>query len=269
MPDVTVNATSTVRTGELPVDSVSLSPAVPAWNSYTAGGCDSKGRKIALIYSHFASYVIYEAEGALQIEGKTDPLDRSSDVNNWLAEILSNTPQDTRSKRRIFYQLAVALDICMAGNCEGSILILKNISMRAKRLKILKGQLWYLWGCILTASLISSITALIIIMSAGHISLRLLLFMASLGSMGGVLSVAVSLRKIDIDTESGPLFNYSAGAARTIIACIGAIFLHFAVTGNLLFGVVGQNPSSAPLYALAMLAGFSETLVPNSLRRLE
>jgi hypothetical protein len=99
------------------------------------------------------------------------------------------------------------------------------------------------------------------------------LFCAFLGGIGALISTIVSVRKINLNASFGPNLHYIEGAARIITGSIGGGLFAVAIKGNLLFGSVNAiaDPSIrlACVCAISLVAGTSERLVPNFIKKVE
>lgn len=66
-----------------------------------------------------------------------------------------------------------------------------------------------------------------------------------------------------------PRQHFYAGRTRIIIGVIGALAIGLALGSRFLSPGFGSELNVPVYYFLAFIAGFSETLVPNALRRAE
>jgi hypothetical protein len=85
-------------------------------------------------------------------------------------------------------------------------------------------------------------------------------------------SVAIGLRKLDVDLDTKWWVNATYGLIRLTIAILSAIVLYLLIKSDLILQpLFSDSFPQAPFafYALSVAAGFSETLVPNILRRTE
>lgn len=105
---------------------------------------------------------------------------------------------------------------------------------------------------------------------------------AAFGGLGAFLSVVTGIRSIDFDINLTTWEHVFAGATRILIGVVGAVVVGLALDSRLIdptFGNSGgpstANPAGALDHRLALnlifafIAGFSESLVPNLLRRGE
>jgi hypothetical protein len=101
------------------------------------------------------------------------------------------------------------------------------------------------------------------------------------GGLGAFLSVITGIRSIDFDIDLRPWEHTFAGATRIFIGVVGAVVMGLALDSHLIdptFGHQTTHPSAprgvldqnvALILILTFVAGFSESLVPNLLRKGE
>jgi hypothetical protein len=104
--------------------------------------------------------------------------------------------------------------------------------------------------------------------SALSFSPLLLAQVAACGGLEGFLSVAIGIRRVEIDPDAHWVVNGLAGALRIVIAVIGSIFVYFAIASELILGNLSLENSTAGIFAISIAAGFSETFVPNVLQQV-
>jgi hypothetical protein len=100
--------------------------------------------------------------------------------------------------------------------------------------------------------------------------LKNLIFVCTAGSIGGFFSISMGLKKIICEKEVGPGLYVAYGIERVIISILAATIIYFAIKADVIFG--NFNSISNPLIGyilIAFVAGFSETLVPNLMKKLE
>ena len=93
--------------------------------------------------------------------------------------------------------------------------------------------------------------------------------MLASGSLGGIFSICLRLKTLDVNAEDGLRFTTIAGASRSIIAIRGALFVHLGMESELFLAPFSATGNAAMPLAMGFLSGFSETFVPNMLRRAE
>lgn len=98
-------------------------------------------------------------------------------------------------------------------------------------------------------------------------ALRLLLFTATAGSIGGFFSVSIKLRRMAFEREIPSYAYIFYGVERFFVSVCCSIIMLMAVKGQLAFAIA--NPNTAASLLLSVAAGFSETFIPNLLVRME
>ena len=96
---------------------------------------------------------------------------------------------------------------------------------------------------------------------------RLLIFASTAGCIGGFFSVSIRLRQMTFEREI-PSWTYVLyGFERVVVSIFGAIIALLAIKTGLAFNVATSSTFGILLVAVA--AGFSETLIPNLLVKIE
>ncbi len=254
---------------------------------------DHKGQNIERILSKDNEYIIYIAKGQLQIAGQTDKLDNNEDAQKMLAKIMGLAPMTNYKRRNFFMELSGALELIISGNSVSGMEVLELLYKRQRENKLEIGKHFYLLGGILT-TLVTCVAVSIFYfkfqipqdkaseLAWGLVDTRPLYFFndqmfaraslhrtlwyaLALGSLGGILSIATRMRSLNINPYSHSVFNLSTGAVRVVIAMIGACFAFLAIKAEL----INASSNTFFCFTLYFLAGFSETLIPNTLRKME
>jgi len=100
--------------------------------------------------------------------------------------------------------------------------------------------------------------------------LKELIYISTFGIFGGLISISLKLKSIELEKEINQFYFIFYGIERMFIAIIGSIFIYFIIKSGLAFDFI--NNLSNPLYAyavIAVLSGFSETLIPDVLKKME
>jgi len=96
-----------------------------------------------------------------------------------------------------------------------------------------------------------------------------LVSVATCGSIGSFISVALNLKNLEIDPDAPAMISVISGVSRIMIGMIGAVLVYFLIRADILLGIISQSNSVFAILAISVVAGFSETLVPNILRKME
>lgn len=100
--------------------------------------------------------------------------------------------------------------------------------------------------------------------------LRNLIFVIAGGSIGGFFSISLGINKIICEKDVANWLYILYGVERIIIATSASTIVYFAIQADLVFSITKKLPQ--PLIGFiffAIVAGFSETFVPNLLIKIE
>jgi hypothetical protein len=238
--------------------------------TYKAGGTDSRGRVITSVLAFDPTFVIYVADGELQLAGEMAAYDKDIETQRLIARLLDVTPDNPRQKSRYLKRIAVGVAACMIGDSEGAKRILTNVLESSETRLKNQGRLVYLLGTGIVSLLTLTIAWVAYKSSPQPLSIHVLgACSVAAGGLGGVLSVCFRLRQVEIEIDDGWVFSLALGASRAVVAVLGACLVFVGAEADLFFGaLVRTNPLWAPI-ALGFVAGFSETFVPNLVKKTE
>lgn len=243
---------------------------------FKVGMHDNDGNKIRMIYTRMPEYVVYRTDSAIRIDidddcgSIKDYLANHHRIGIDLARIYSWLPQDLSWSEAVNKQIARAIATNVAGNFADAKEMLRHAEERIINLKTIQGRLQY------------TLSAFAIVVPVFLISLFLSGYKSSIysnvilcGALGGVLSVAVGFRNLEIDIDSNWQTNSLIGGSRILIAITASLFSYFAIKSEIAFSFVENTKEIAELptenygiYLIAMVAGFAEMLVPNIMNNL-
>lgn len=252
------------------------------------GDIDPGGSEVKEVYWTTKKYQIYN--DGKQVRCKLpDDYDTATELRQWLYEISEQRANieslrehsATRDRDRGF--AARMLARCMAQAFEGhpdrALAVLKVVTTRMEAAIEGRYRMYYV---------AANAAALIVLLSA---LLTLIFFLPTLkefefftfdiaeidkyarlaifGALGAFLSVSIGIRKIFFDVDVRPREHLYAGGSRIIIGVLGALVVGLALDSKFLSPGFGNDLAMPVFYLLTFVAGFSETLVPNTLRRVE
>jgi hypothetical protein len=102
---------------------------------------------------------------------------------------------------------------------------------------------------------------------AGQQNLRLLIFATTSGCMGGFFSVSMRLRQMTFEREIPAVTYLLYGFERMVVSVCGAVIALLAIKSGIVFEAARTSLYACLLVSVA--AGFSETLIPNLLVKVE
>lgn len=129
-----------------------------------------------------------------------------------------------------------------------------------------KARLVYIVACFCCA-LVFSLIAISILLWVTQPNASVAALGALGGAMGALISVFQRSNDISVEPLAGIPYLILQGSARTVLGILFGLFLVCASQANLLLGLV--STSQLALFCFATVAGFSERLVPELLRKFE
>ena len=264
------------------------------------GQKDASGAEITNIYASTRQFLIYEAglqvkyllpadfATAKNLRSKIAELGglRAS-IEDWRCDISLSANEKMRAARETAWALALAFENDKAEAAGEPKEILTRVDARLRSLVRSHYRKRY---CLANLCAFAAIEAILLVLSIalvqfGRDALNQYAVYAMFGGLGAFLSVITGIRWIDIDLNLSPWEHIFAGTTRILIGVVGAIVIGLALDSRFIDPTFGGNadvvsstsvPESgaiAPRYALKLilsfLAGFSESLAPNLLRRGE
>ncbi len=252
--------------------------------AFVVGGKDPSGNIITAILSKADEYVIYEIKTKVLsdslkvqidtlIEEDKVPIDRFNQIRTNFAKLkglLYKVNDDSSIKVRIAHIISHAL----SGKTEEANKQFNDLitEINSEYSKQFNHRLRYLvTNLVCTLALITY--ALKVYYEKRFIDflqIRNMVFIVAAGSIGGFISVSRRLRETVFEKDVGSIMYIIYGLERVFISIFGSVIVYFAIKSNFVFGIV--NKLEKPLYGFilfAIVAGFSETLIPNLLIKLE
>jgi len=262
---------------------------------YRIGGLDKRGRKVLDILWSTKEFVIFKhAKGisphfsdddeqsheqaqrymrlgpALsRINALLPPPDKADDNGRYGYRVWGffHTPNEF-----LYRETARAIANALTGDHARALAILAFVEARLIVRRRAEGQFQYLLACTAMLAIIVLIASTLEFWLPPPSQWQELLRVATCGAAGGFLSVAIGIRKLDVDPDTQWWVNAYYGLIRLTIAILSAVVLYFLIKGKLVLQPLfseGLPEVAFALYAFSVAAGFSETLVPNILRRTE
>lgn len=236
---------------------------------FKPGTKDNAHEQIEKIYSKSLSTVVYRTDRAIRIDIDDEHNDALEIGNRHyrlsinLARIYSLLPEDLSSTESINRLVARAITANAAGLSDDAKQILAQAEERLVKLKTIQGRLQY------TLSALTLVLFVFFISLCNGLTTAPILFnIVLLGSLGGVLSIALGFSSLEIDLDASGKVNCLIGSSRILIAIAASIFSYFAIQTDVAFSFVAKAPNNSGFYMIAMVAGFAEMLVPNIMSNL-
>jgi len=262
-------------------------PAFPA-GTFTVGSKDTHGNIIKYIYSSSDFYAVYDTDEdihnccvtiiAVNEDIKESVLyDKNYDLLNpklnELKSILYKCGNDEAIKHIRGSITALGLN-----NPEHAIVQLENLitNININYKASFEKKIFYLGGsfgvlvlfCILSATIrFNAISGTI---NPKFETLELIFYIITSGVLGGFISVSYKLKSVVLEKDISRYYFLAYGVERLVISILASIVVFFSIKANIAFGFIKDTPN--PFYGyifFGVLAGFSETLIPDLLIKME
>jgi hypothetical protein len=267
------------------------------------GGRDANGSEITATFSCTRQFVIYQAAEQVRFMLPENYAvaralrQRVADLGGLRASIedlrshpaLAKTNECTRAARELSWALQQAFEDDSTPPSERPKEILTRVDARLRSLVKSHYRKKYVLanlGAFVAIEIILLAMAIVFefLFPMGNGNLAALPRYAMYGAFGGLgafLSVITSIRSIDVDMNLKTWEHIFAGATRIMIGVIGALIVALALDSSFIDPTFGNSTSAstkgtgglerqlALSFIFAFIGGFSESLVPNLLRRGE
>ena len=250
------------------------------------GGKDRNGNIINRIFAFSDEYVVYEIETNILsdsikvwidtiVEENNKPVENYEKIKPKFAELkgLLYKVEDIDSmKVRIGYILPLAI----SGNID---LAIDSLDKLKKEINERYIDLFAFRMYFLITSLIFVIINIVIAANcyysnlfSEHNQIKSLIYVATGGSIGGLISITNRLRNISFESGVGKIWYILYGIQRIVISILFGVVIYFAILTNTIFGFVNNLDLHRSIFGFiifGVVAGFSETLIPTLLINLE
>lgn len=270
----------------------SASPA-QSTQDYRLGGLDKRGRIVRDIHWSTGDFVIFQHDDGISPHFSDDlelsQLQRQryiqlgpylSRINSLLPPFPTSAPHEIAKPQSwtffhtpdkfLYRETARAIAAGLTGEQSRAISILRFVETRLLSRRRALGQFQYLLAC--TGAVLTIVAIALGIEYFAKIQSNVwrdLIRVVACGAIGGFLSIAMGIRKVDLDPDTRYWVKGFYAVVRLAIAIASAGVLYLLIKGKLVLQpIFGDSLSTElfALYAFAAAAGFSETLVPNLLR---
>lgn len=246
------------------------------------GSTDSSGNTITNVLIKYDEFAIYEIEHndvnmkiKVLIDGCTNESEelltkRLNAVKHKYIEakgILFRSTNYSMMKQSVAHTLATCLNSdSNDGNKKFDQLIER---IKKEQINFLKNRCWYLAPSTAVVILFSILNICIYIWLQAFFNAKLILVSVSLlaTSLGGCLSILINVKSVNFE-EALSWYHYCLlGIERWLLSCIAGAIVFIAIKSGLVFPSFA-NSNNWALMSILVLAGFSESLVPSILSKI-
>jgi hypothetical protein len=233
------------------------------------GDKDGSGRQVQFIHAKDVEHLIYETtEGQIVIKGDLS-LANHPGLNKLLTQIGDLVSHSPSLKKKYNSSRAHAMKVFLDGDAKTAHDLLRDVLEDMTRYLTRRAKLAYQAGAAILMLL--SLIALPISRTLGsyeQLGPRLC-FAIIFSSMGGFLSVAIGIDKVRVDLQNSLLVNTLYGSLRILIAMISGIMVVFFIEAKIMLSFLKDTSNVFGFVIAAFFAGFSETLIPNLMHKLD
>lgn len=229
-----------------------------------------EGQVITRLYSAKSDYMIYEGDNSGDVTIYTDIPELRKRCSKICIEISLITEYlKTKSEKKKFVdQIGLAYSEVIENNIDEAKAICKKILERIEIYKRNIGKFYYMLSC-LSLVLFNFIFSYFLKKFEFIPEIIPLYYVITYSSIGGFLSVARNIRSIQIDSTDFGWFQFMYGTLRILISMFSGLIIYVLIKSGLLLPQLNLQENIFITYTIAVIAGFSETLVPNLLTKIE
>jgi hypothetical protein len=238
-------------------------------------GADEYERTVLYVYFKTGSYVIYEVKETGQITYKTSPDfdDNTYKIALKLDKVEAYLGEDKIKWFEYKNTMADIYALYLTNEKEKITIAEELLDTVISEIDYNKfSKLYYLLPCLI-AVLITCLLS-VAVKSYNYSSFaknhqfidgnyQTLLYMMTFGGIGGLLSVAINIDKHEDKISRIKWQRVFAGVFRMMIAMLSGLIMYILLKANIIGGLNGIEGNNYLLYALAIIAGFSQNLIPN------
>jgi hypothetical protein len=263
--------------------------AVPEWHLYHTGGKDKAGRTIKEVYELDDKYVIYfvdhdycadhvgcelfyETTPEVKDLGKADAA--LAGINRLLDDNQKKCSREYNFNVSTLELAADALEMFFCGETTEALEILNGLHDKLKAKEEGQRRLMYQLGAFGITVLVWGAYLVFLCVGWIHTGWEPWILAAALAMAGGVFSVCVTIKSLEVNVNQENGFLLSAGLTRSVVALLAGIALLLAMRSKMFAGITYKGDLPAPGDSLQIaemffcfLSGFSESFVPNILSK--
>ncbi|WP_367256528.1 hypothetical protein [Pseudomonas sp. stari2] len=255
---------------------------------FVIGGKDTSGHTIVNVFTRGDEFVVYAIADAdepetfkvyVDTEIESDPkniMGRLESIKEELADFRSILHKGVHDKS-IKHRAANAVSTALRGDPDSAKKIFIKIREQVNKeyMIVQRGRVLYLSGAFSSAIMLVLFALISYSLRNSEWAQNIgvikdFLYAVSFSALGGLLSISLNLKSIAFERELQLYAYFVYGVQRIVLAALGGTFAFVAVKSGLVLSLV--LTSAEPMYAMlavCIAAGFSETLIPNALQKLE
>jgi hypothetical protein len=244
-------------------------------------GTDDCSRTVLYVYFRSIDYVIYEVKETGQITYKTSPDfdDNTYKIALKLDKVESYLGEDKTKWDEYKNTMADIYSLYLSHDKEKIPIAEKLLDVVILEIDFNKfSKLYYLLPCLIavlvTCLLSAGCKSYNYIAPTKHWftingNFQTILYMMTYGGIGGLLSIAINIDKHQDKISRIKWQRIFAGIFRMLIAMISGLIMFVLLEANIIGGLTSFDKNNYLYYALAIIAGFSQNLIPDLANKAE
>lgn len=233
-------------------------------------GDNYKGERITSLYAAKPEYLIFEGDncGEVTIATENPEFKRRCSEISFKVSIITEYLITIRQKQKYVDRIGLAYCEAIEGNIENADKICDKIIDRIELYKSNIGRFYYLLTCL---SMVVIALAISYLLKKYKFIPEIIphFYIMTYASIGGFLSIAKDIKKIHIDSSDFGWFQAFYGATRILISMFSGLIVYILIKSEQVIPSLNSQDNIYIVCILAITAGFSETLIPNLLKRIE
>lgn len=229
-----------------------------------------KGEVITSLYCAKPEYLIFEGDACGEVTVATENIElqnRCSEISPKIS-IITELLITKRDKRKFVDQIGLAYTEAIEGNLQIANKICDKLITRIELYKANIGRFYYLLSC-LAIVLVALLFSYILKKYRLFPEIIPHFYIMTYASIGGFLSVAKDIKKIQIDSSDFGWFQVFYGATRILLSMFSGLIIYVLIKSEIILPSLNSQENIYVTVILAIVAGFSESMVPNLLERIE
>jgi len=234
-------------------------------------GDSHKNEKITKLFAAKDDmYIIYEGNnnGEVTIDTNDAVLrQRCSELSSRIS-VITEYLVSRSDKRKYVSQIGLAYAEAIEDKIDFAKSICDKLIVRIELYKSNIGRFYYLVTCLILVILCLLFS---FILNRFKIIPEIVphFYVMTFASIGGFLSISKNIKKLKIDSSDFGWFQIFYGFTRIIISMFSGLIIYALMKSELLLPKLNSNENFYIVCIMGVLAGFSESLIPNLFNSLE
>ena len=229
-----------------------------------------KGELITTLYAAKPEYLIFEGDkcGTVTVATDNTVLRKRCSAISTKISVISEYLVTRQEKRKFVDQIGLAYVESIEGNAGVANKICDKLIERIEQYKSNIGRFYYLLSCL-------CVVVIVIIFSYLLKRFQFIpeiiphFFFMTYAAIGGFLSVSMDIKKVQIEASDFGYFQVIYGSIRILIAMLSGLIMFVLLKSELIFPRLDGSDDYYVICLLAIVAGFSESMIPNLLKKVE